>query len=236
MAIPEGVKEKILRAEKHFIELQSELKTFYKSDPGELVVVPATANEPRKIAYRQRKPMPLRFGLICGDCLQCLRSSLDYLAWELVIAGGKQKPNKQTMFPIKLTQPQFKNEIVKRNRLNGMDTAAIDLIEALQPFNFEHPNKSPLAVLEELTNLNKHRHIIFTDLAGTFTRPAHNIPHIYGIVTWEDNRSIRQQAPVWAYARFQESVVKNMEITIIVDTLVRCVWNLINGQFLRFFS
>jgi hypothetical protein len=87
MASLDSVRQKIFRAKHHFDELYHELTAYYESDPGDLFETEDSTAEYRKYRFREKKPIPARLALICGDALQCLRSSLDYLVWELVEAN-----------------------------------------------------------------------------------------------------------------------------------------------------
>jgi hypothetical protein len=80
MASLDSVLQKLYRAKHHFLELEQELRAYY------------TAEETIQIRHVEGGLnignvglVPARFGLIAGDILQCLRSSLDYLVWELLL-------------------------------------------------------------------------------------------------------------------------------------------------------
>jgi hypothetical protein len=124
---------------------------------------------------------PTRLSAILGDCLQNLRASLDYLAWELVIANRKAPTNK-TAFPIYREPPKA----VKRggqfrpNCLTGVDPRAMAEIERLQPYyGGKNPDTDLLWFVNALANTDKHRTInvvigqvvinefrIFVDIGG----------------------------------------------------------------------
>ena len=68
------------------------------------------------------------------------------------------------MFPI-CESPEKFGQAVKRRRLLGLDSAAIEMIEGLQPYHLcGDYDKSILWALDELTNINKHRKILLTNL------------------------------------------------------------------------
>lgn len=71
--------------------------------------------------------VPLTFSAIIGDVLYDLRSALDHLAWQLVIANGGT-PNRDTAFPI-YSSPAGREFRVKTA---GMDPAACAFIEGRQ--------------------------------------------------------------------------------------------------------
>ena len=48
--------------------------------------------------FRVRAPIPVDLSLVIGDAVHNLRSALDHLAWQLVLANG-QTPTTQTAYP-----------------------------------------------------------------------------------------------------------------------------------------
>src|SRR5579863_1060828 len=99
MASLNSVQFKIFRATQHIESLQSEIKGYFNSKPGKMVRQPHDREDEVVFRFVVDSPIPARFGLIIGDILQNLRSSLDYLIWELVLAANCE-PNKNNMFPI----------------------------------------------------------------------------------------------------------------------------------------
>ena len=119
--------------------------------------------------------------MIIGDCLQNLRSSLDYLVWELVLAEGKE-PGKHNSFPIcpGPTSDSFDKALERRGKrpscLEGIHVDAVTEIRKLQPYRWLNEwGMDLLWVLNELTNFNKHRRILLTDLRGEDPPPDFQI-------------------------------------------------------------
>jgi hypothetical protein len=166
MASLDSIKFKWYRSSIHFDALKSELLRYFETKPCRMVRDPNSPDDKPTFAFRTIDPIPVRFGLILGDALQNLRSCLDYLVWELVLAAGNL-PGNHHMFPICLTEKGYKNAL-RRGQVDGIDTAALALIDSLQPYLRGEDagyKTSPLFILDNLTNINKHRHIPFT----TFT-------------------------------------------------------------------
>lgn len=114
---------------------------------------------------------PAELSTVAGDCLHNLRSSLDYLIWQLVLAHPPHQPTGRTMFPICSSVESFNSQL-KRGRLRGVPQGAVAAVEALQPFDALH---HPLSRLERLCNADKHRDLHFmtavaTDLDISFSR------------------------------------------------------------------
>jgi len=159
----ESLQCKIFRAAQHIQSLSTELNRYFESNPGRMVQQPNASDDEAIFGFVPSGPVPARFGLIIGDCLQNLRSSLDYLVWELVLAANGQ-PTEKNMFPVCSTAETFEDQI-RRHRLDGVPVDAIAQINGLQPYHLGQDfNKHVLWALDELTNINKHRRILLTNL------------------------------------------------------------------------
>lgn len=132
-----GISE-LYRAKHHYLELEEELLSYYRA---EKTVQMSPAEGGFKVG--NVGAVPARFGLIAGDMLQCMRSSLDYLIWELVLANGEQ-PDSQNAFPISLTVSSHNNEVTKRKRLKGVHPTACALTDTLQPLQLPGQNAQTL--------------------------------------------------------------------------------------------
>jgi hypothetical protein len=99
---------------------------------------------------------PAHLSLVLGDCVQNLRASLDYLAWQLVLANN-QKPGYWTHFPI---YREAKSGPFRPRCVSGMNPDAIALIEQLQPYyGGKNADTDLLWFVCELSNADKHRTI-----------------------------------------------------------------------------
>jgi hypothetical protein len=92
-----------------------------------------------------------QWSLSLGDFLHNLRSVLDHLAWQLVIANGKNPG--RPMFPITLDADWFDTK--GNEHLTGVHPDAIAAIRALQPFDPSHTGKKNLHPLWLLSELEK---------------------------------------------------------------------------------
>jgi hypothetical protein len=93
--------------------------------------------------------------LIFSDIVVNLRSVLDYLVWQLVLLGGR-KPGRKTAFPIVKNEKDW--AVQGGVALRGVPEQWAELIESMQPFQrFDRPDLHPLAILEHVSNLTKHR-------------------------------------------------------------------------------
>jgi hypothetical protein len=174
MASLDSVRSKLDRAYEHLDCLGNEVATYLKSNPTRFVADPNSAFERDGTtwvsgSFESADALSPRFALILGDTLNNLRSCLDYLVWELVLAEGKDPSNKNA-FPICDTVESFGGEL-QRGRLNGVHSAVVSHIESSQPYHAgKKSHETILWLLHEFTNVNKHRRVLIAKL-NTVTPP-----------------------------------------------------------------
>lgn len=154
----DGVNLKLNRASHHRVHIENFIQGFRESDPY-AVGEKFNANAGQKVWYVDGDPVQpsLTVSPIIGDFLYDLRSALDNLAWELVIAN-KQGPTRRTAFPLFDDPNSWKAN--KRSCLKGMSKKARTMIRDLQPCFGPNPNRNDvLSWLEDLCNTDKHRHL-----------------------------------------------------------------------------
>jgi hypothetical protein len=233
--MPEVVTWKLYRAKQHFDELAKELLEYFRNGPGELVEAPESAPENQILGYKLKGDVPARFGLIAGDFLQNMRSSLDYLVWQLAIAN-KRKPGTCNAFPICLTLEGWEKSLHKHDRLRGVHSDAVAEIKALQPCFTNSPNPLPLTVLETLTNHNKHRNPLTTGAVMLLT-PAVKLP--IGCAEFQVSRMVKGQMVdgerFIAYVAFKEEIVKGLEILATLEVISNVIGFEVLPKFERFF-
>jgi hypothetical protein len=104
---------------------------------------------------------PTLLGVIVGDCLHNLRSSLDHLVWQLVEANPPHHGTVNNQFPIYRLESDFHSNAGRR--LAGVPANAIEDIKRLQPYMVGNSYKfHPLWQLNELVNVDKHRTLMLT--------------------------------------------------------------------------
>jgi hypothetical protein len=235
MGLPTAIRDKLLHSEFHYKLFEAKLKGYCQTHPSTIVCESNEATNERFISVVPTEPIPTHLSLIIGDVLQNLRSALDYLVWELVIAA-KNEPTQYNAFLICSTAKSFRE--AKGKRLKGVDAEAIALIESLQPYHFGEQRKSnaSLLVLDELANINKHRRILLTRLApvvldGLASRD--DKPKI--IIPFGMNESdVNTQYA--ASIQFNDGPAQGLEIINCVNTISRCIHTNVLPLFERFFD
>ena len=101
MGAQREIRLKLSRAEKHLCDLDAAIRFFCESKPYRISVKPHPVAEIDyvRLFVESVTPVPAEIGLIIGDAVHNLRSALDHLAFQLVLANGKT-PVTTTEFPI----------------------------------------------------------------------------------------------------------------------------------------
>ncbi|CAN5513249.1 hypothetical protein BH24ACT22_BH24ACT22_14000 [soil metagenome] len=171
----EGVRLKLNRAAEHLQQLDEENRVYLEGKPYEVIHERDEERSRHVYRFRVRQPPPLRLSILMGDCLHNIRSGLDYLAWQLVLAEGGT-PTIKTSFPIFKDEGKFREFKGGRKAptgvVGGISEEAAAHIETLQPYNRTEgpPEGHALWVLHTLNNIDKHRHLNLTTLGTTNTQ------------------------------------------------------------------
>jgi len=154
-----GVQAKLVRADQHFDEFKAAINGYVDRVPeftrGEI----QTESEGRDslLLWMEERPQ-VEWSIIIGDFLHNLRSGLDHLVWQAVLAS-ENTPGDETAFPV-LTVRQTANRYGKHplpNVHGGLRSDFRAVLDALQPYNAPDPTDHPLYVLHELSCIDKHR-------------------------------------------------------------------------------
>lgn len=173
---------KLAHAEKHLAQLKEEVGRYQETPPyvprigpsvdPQLVPEAATYDLPDYMAIQVVVdvfiPPPPTIALIAGDVLFNARASLDYLAWQMVLAS-EAEPNRSTYFPILLQDDR--GEPGKHSRLLQPRAEArfTTILDGLQPYGSKDPAHHPLWVLHDLNRIDKHRHLsVLATVAGNY--------------------------------------------------------------------
>lgn len=143
---------KLDRAEEHLRELH-QLPDAHMRRPDLIVGTIGYDPDTKRIYPRYRvQGVPHKALIVAGDVIHNLRSALDHAMWQLVRANGGQ-PKRKTDFPIYRTRRPVEID-------GGVSPTTQRLVEAEQPFNakpWEQPTTLPLAKLQHISNVDKHR-------------------------------------------------------------------------------
>jgi hypothetical protein len=177
-----GVELKLYRAQNHLRTLVKTQADFYREP--EFCSTVLEINEQRRpfVWVENVKEPPPDWGILIGDCVHNLRSALDHLAFQLMLANPKlkwpipRKLVKSSAFPITLSSTKFRGA---QHRLAGVSATAKAIIECLQPYHRrKYPGTRTLWELEELWNGDKHRllPLIYSSFELRDLRVQGNVP------------------------------------------------------------
>jgi hypothetical protein len=176
--IPQSVKLKLRRVDEHMNALDESIKAFLEPKPyGARRILERDGAEHVFVWDGYIEP-PDDFGLIAGDAIHNLRSSLDHLALALAIAGAStkgvsmtQKKVARIQFPVVASPSEFAEQL-RRGRLEYVEPAVQAFIEDSQPYRMtpKAPKANNLFVLSALDNADKHRVLTTAGLASSIMK------------------------------------------------------------------
>lgn len=163
MAHPlDGIREKIKRANEHIRNLDAEITPYLDGADHTLTATvryDASKGDHVRDWRISGSPLPERFSVIIGEVIHQLRSSLDHLVWQLVIAHGTEKTTNDLEFPI-FREPG-KYPAAARRKIKGVGPTAAKLIEGLQPYHaIGNIEDHPLLIAHNLDIIDKHQLLI----------------------------------------------------------------------------
>lgn len=158
----QGFALKVNRAGQHLESLRTAIEAFVKSDFYETTT---ELDRTGRLVARVKnvKQPPPELAPLIGDAVHNLRSGLDNLAYALAAAHMGKLPDavaRTSAFPIFRTGPLFRGERGQgaARKIQGMSRSTRAAIERLQPYHHrKHPELETLWMLEELSNIDKHR-------------------------------------------------------------------------------
>jgi hypothetical protein len=164
------VDSKVKRAEQHIQDLGRAIGAFLDSKPYGTAA--KTYQKPRRVVYYVSgvKEIPATISLMVGDAIHNLRSALDHLVYQLVLAN-LETPSRDTSFPIYDSASKYKAHC--QAKIKGISRTAEKLIDAAAPYR---GGNDDLWVLHQLNNIDKHRLLVTVGLGySTLTLPADEV-------------------------------------------------------------
>lgn len=215
-----GVIEKFNRAKEQFDEFRSELDTFLDAEPGPYFSRGEFDHDSWEWIerFQIRRELPLRFGVILGDCIHNLRSALDHLICQVTLldlpdGASADGVCEWTQFPI-ISESERKFESKAKRMIPGLSADHRALVKHLQPYHAgDEARRHPLAVLASLSNADKHRLINPTyGFMASNTREAverfasgHDGSIVAGVKVAKRGQRMEQDTP-WLRIRFNRDI------------------------------
>jgi hypothetical protein len=160
-----SIRAKIERADEHVRDLAANIRSFWAT-PNRYAFGPEddpqTGDKVFHIHGNDLTP-PLRFSIIVGEVVHNLRSALDHLAWQLVLANGRT-PGRHIQFPIFEEPHTVKEYKTKVDRMiKGASDGAMRLVKSLNAY--KGGDAPALCIVSALNNVDKHRLLVTIGLA-----------------------------------------------------------------------
>jgi hypothetical protein len=157
-----GVRLKLGRAKEHIGAVRAKTLAFTEREPPPFGFrTERTERADETVEYvlyaivRDQPPHDL--APMIGDVLHNTRSALDHLVYELAPPRVRRRVN--TQFPIFTDECRYR--VLGEPKIAGISGDERALIERVQPWNASsQPDRDPLAILNRLSNLDKHRLLI----------------------------------------------------------------------------
>jgi hypothetical protein len=189
---------KLKRADERLNALQRQLNRLWTRNPVRVATQLDFQSGWHTSYIHYVEPIPPQFAIPVGESLYHGRSVLDHLVWALVKANHK-KPGKHNEFPILPAPPSprrgesDKDAFIRVMRmadqkLSGVRSDAVTLIESLQPYNRGNEPPYFLTVLNEMARDDRHHalHTSYVALADPRNlAPRLRLPRGVAIVAWE---------------------------------------------------
>jgi hypothetical protein len=152
----EGCYAKLARAEQLIQELDRLNRRFFRRHtPVAEIVKHQTTGRQRLITTNVKAP-PVAHSIVVGDVLYNLRSCLDHLVHQLIVAHTAKEPTYRTYeFPVFVTEKKFDDNIDRL--LRDVSPEGVRRVRQVQPFTFARPTDTALYALNELGLVDKHR-------------------------------------------------------------------------------
>jgi hypothetical protein len=168
-----GVRAKLRRADEHRQAFDNLFTDFLDLHPYAIDVEFEPATGWHTLRWRIDPEPPLvQLALIFGDMLSNLRTTLDYLVWQLVLEAGLE-PGRHSGFPVAKRAADWPPQVAAG--LKGIPDEWVEEMHAVQPYHWEQPDLHPLAILDHVNNLNKHR-FLPTRASGCRSATASSAP------------------------------------------------------------
>jgi hypothetical protein len=157
----DGPMAKVKRADVHYSNVVGAWRDICETSPQAYSI--EIGDNGRKHSHRATvfPVVDPEWGLVLGDAVHNLRSALDHLAWQLVLANGGSPVDGPggTQFPIR--KPPASTVTIA----GGVDPDALRLIDDIQPYRGGDDGKN-LALINDLDIMDKHHFVIVTAMVA----------------------------------------------------------------------
>jgi hypothetical protein len=155
----DGPRAKVARARKHIKAFDRKIAALGK--PGaHLITVRRyldTDDQSWVLRLTSVAAIDVRWAVIFGEVAHDLRSALDHMTYALAFIDSRGKPGEKVQFPIVSSPAEFKRDLIQKTWLRGLTQRHRRFIARCQPYRIRKGEPNPLALLNDLSNDDKHR-------------------------------------------------------------------------------
>lgn len=172
------IHERLNRADECIKNLDAEIRHFLESSEYPFIPQENCDVTLEAVNYHRNREIPARFGILSGEIIHHLRSSLDHIAWQLSSEQYRQDHPTAIEFPIFEKRPINGDDRSKYQRkIKGISSpSALKLIENLQPYHENSPLDSKIFIIHKMDIFDKHRAIVVCDSTGQAEIHIRDIP------------------------------------------------------------
>ncbi|PBC39505.1 hypothetical protein CJ179_36410 [Rhodococcus sp. ACS1] len=152
--------KKITHAKRRHKELREVFLEWHQTDGIQLVITRDNTLAKYTWFIGIAKEPAQDLSVLAGEIFSTLRSALDYVTWQIYLAGGggrDEKRAKGVYFPIVTDRDKWEKEV--KNKVPTAWPAAIELLESVQPFMQPSELAQALPALHAMNNPDKHREL-----------------------------------------------------------------------------
>ena len=154
-----GIYAKISQADGQIDSLTADMDRFCTDIRQSIVREVREDSDEQVWVYRGETPRtPVEWSVKFGEILYNLRSALDHLVSQLLLANG-QEPNRQNAYPIVNDESKWSSN---KDRLKGVLPSVETIVERLQPYTgglYLPFDVRAFWTLHTLCNIDKHQHL-----------------------------------------------------------------------------
>src|ERR1700728_4160255 len=157
--------DRLMRAQEHLDLIKKDILAYYGGDLGHMFGEFDPGDETRApdFVFQGFVTGPdVRVYTLVGEMVHDLRSALEHLAWQLVLANRHQPVEQESKFPVLKVRPTANKQAVHPfpDIAGRAGPNARALLDGAQPYQFGADYAlHPLWQLDALWKIDKHRHV-----------------------------------------------------------------------------
>lgn len=163
-----GAKLKIERANRHIAELHSAFQNFFSTKPYKLLTDFDENIRKYGLRVEMTEALPPMTGVIIGDVVHNLRSSLEHVWSDLHAIALGESARERSKFPMHMTRENLVNEVCDGEIHTSFPEIAAAVIDTIKPYK---GGQTLIWLTGKLWNIDKHRLPITT----------YGVTHVEGI-------------------------------------------------------